>query len=112
MAQRPDSNDVEFDALDVIRPEARKLGISTAEAALRWASHHSLLRSDCGDAIMIGASSADQLQQSLESLEKGPLPEEMVKAFEDGWALVKSTATPYFLHGTGIDGGQLARRIQ
>ncbi|KAH7324121.1 keto reductase [Rhexocercosporidium sp. MPI-PUGE-AT-0058] len=95
--RRQDSNEAEFDALDVIRPVTQKLGITTAEAALRWASHHSLLRSECGDAIMIGASSAVQLEQSLESLEKGPLPDEMVKAFDDGWALVKPSATPYFL---------------
>ncbi|KAH8907620.1 keto reductase [Coniochaeta sp. PMI_546] len=89
-------NDTYFDALDVVRPVAAKLGISTAEAALRWVRHHSQLQSEHGDAIIIGASSADQLENNLTSLEKGPLPEEMVRAFDEGWAIVKAVTKPYF----------------
>lgn len=89
-------NDAYFDALDVIRPVAKKLGMTTAEAALRWASHHSLMERERGDAVIIGASSADQLEENLTNLEKGPLPEEMVKAFDEGWAIVKGVCRPYF----------------
>ncbi|KAK7733302.1 hypothetical protein SLS53_008199 [Cytospora paraplurivora] len=89
-------NDAYFDALDVVRPVAEKLGLTTAEASLRWISHHSLLRREEGDAIIIGASSKKQLEENLVSLEKGPLPEELVKAFDEGWALVKGVARPYF----------------
>lgn len=94
---RMESNEAEFDALDVIRPVAQKLGMTTAEAALRWASHHSLLKSEYGDAVITGASSAAQLEENLASLKNGPLPDEMVKAFDEAWALVKSSATLYFL---------------
>ncbi|KAL9066481.1 MAG: hypothetical protein Q9161_007544 [Pseudevernia consocians] len=82
-------NNAYFDALDVIRPVAQKLGMTTAEAAVRWASHHSLMKSESGDAIITGASSAAQLEENLTNLEKGPLPEELVKAFDEGWAIVK-----------------------
>lgn len=75
---------------------AERLGFTTAEAALRWVSHHSLLRREEGDAIIVGASSKKQLEENLVSLEKGPLPEELVKAFDEGWALVKGVARPYF----------------
>lgn len=86
-----------FAALDVIRPVAKKHGMSTAEAALRWNSHRSLLRRECGDTLVIGASRPEQLEKNLESLEKGPLPEEVVRAFDDdAWAIVKATAVPYF----------------
>ena len=89
-------NDAYFDALDLIRPVALKLGMSTAEAAVRWVSHHSLMERDLGDAIIVGASGAVQLEENLANLEKGPLPEEMVKAFEQGWEVVKGAAGPYF----------------
>jgi len=89
-------NDTFFDALDIIRPVAKKLGITTAEAALRWCNHHSQMKSEYGDAIIIGASSATQLEENLASFEKGPLPEEMVKAFDEGWQRVKAVCVPYF----------------
>ncbi|KAJ9137482.1 Aflatoxin b1-aldehyde reductase [Pleurostoma richardsiae] len=89
-------NDAYFDALDVVRPVAKRLGISTAEAALRWVTHHSQMKKEFGDAVIIGASSAAQLEENLVNLEKGPLPEEMVKAFDDGWAIIKGICKPYF----------------
>jgi aflatoxin B1 aldehyde reductase len=95
--ERQESSDAEFDALDVIRPVAQKLGLTTAEAAMRWGSHHSLLKSELGDAVITGASSAAQLAENLANAEKGPLPAEMVAALDEGWALVKATATPYYL---------------
>lgn len=89
--------DAYFDALDIIRPVAQKLGITTAEAAGRWVTYHSLLDKDLGDTTLVGASSAEQLEANLTGLEKGPLPEEMVKAFDEGWAIIKGDAGPYFL---------------
>ncbi|CAK7271460.1 hypothetical protein SEPCBS119000_004617 [Sporothrix epigloea] len=89
-------NDTYFDALDVVRPVAAKLGIPTAEAALRWVSHHSIMDSKYGDAVIIGASSAAQLEDNLNSLEKGPLPEELLQAFDAAWALAKPACKPYY----------------
>ncbi|KIH93735.1 aldo/keto reductase [Sporothrix brasiliensis 5110] len=89
-------NDAYFDALDVVRPVAKAHGIPTAEAALRWVSHHSVLRKEHGDAVIIGASSAAQLEDNLASLEKGPLPDEVVQAFDDAWNVVKAACKPYF----------------
>lgn len=89
-------NQAYFDALDVIRPVAHKLGISTAEAALRWVSHHGVLKKEHGDAIIIGASSPQQLEENLTNLEKGPLSDEMVEAFDKGWEIVKGVCKPYY----------------
>ena len=52
------------------------------ECALRWLRYHSGLRGDYGDAICISASSLEQLEELLADLEKGPLPEEMVRVME------------------------------
>ncbi|PTB65015.1 Aldo/keto reductase [Trichoderma citrinoviride] len=89
-------NETYFKALDVVRPVAAKLGIPTAEAALRWSLHHSLLKKEHGDAIIIGASSARQLRENLTSLEKGPLPDELVAAFDEGWQVAKAVCRPYY----------------
>lgn len=89
-------NDTYFDALDAVRPVAHKLGLTTAEAALRWVNHHSLMKKEHGDAIIIGASSTKQLEENLENLDKGPLPQEMLDAFDEGWEIAKTVCKPYF----------------
>ena len=89
-------NEEYFDALDILRPVAKKHGLTEAEAALRWEVHHSGLENARGDAIIIGASSAKQLEQNLTNLEKGPLPDEIVEAFEEGWRRVKGVCLPYY----------------
>ncbi|KAK6538077.1 hypothetical protein TWF694_010963 [Orbilia ellipsospora] len=85
-----------FDALDILRAMVKKHGISEAEAALRWCTHHSGLKGEYGDAIIIGASSSKQLKENLENLAKGPLPDEVLKALDDGWDTVKGVCVPYF----------------
>ncbi|KAI1878348.1 uncharacterized protein JN550_000530 [Neoarthrinium moseri] len=89
-------NETYFDALDKVRPVAKDLGINTAEAALRWISHHGVLNKEKGDAIIIGASSAKQLDENLQNLGKGPLPEELVKAFDEAWRVAKGRVENYF----------------
>lgn len=85
-----------FDALDILRAAAKKHSLSEAECALRWIEHHSLLSREHGDAIIIGASSAKQLDENLANFEKGPLPQEILDAFDEGWAKVKGVCKPYF----------------
>ncbi|KAF2464734.1 aflatoxin b1-aldehyde reductase [Lindgomyces ingoldianus] len=90
-------NEPYFAALDVIRPVADKLGMTIAEAALRWSSHHSLMKRENGDAVIIGASSAAQLEENLRYLEKDPLPDELVRAFDEAWVIVKGVCKSYFM---------------
>jgi aflatoxin B1 aldehyde reductase len=89
-------NDAYFDALDLLRPVAKKHGLTEAECALRWLTHHSLLKREHGDAIIVGASSAKQLEENLAACDKGPLPEDVVQALDEGWLKVKSVATKYW----------------
>lgn len=89
-------NSFYFDALDIIRPVAKKHGLTEAECALRWLSHHSMMDKERGDKIIIGASSAEQLEANLVDFEKGPLPEEMVQALDAAWLRVKGVAPKYF----------------
>ncbi|KAK7031734.1 Aldo/keto reductase [Favolaschia claudopus] len=78
-----------FEALAEIRTVATAHGLTMPEVALRWISHHSLLRREHGDAVLIGASSLEHIEQNLVDLEKGPLPDEVVAALDDAWEKVK-----------------------
>lgn len=55
-------NDEYFDALELLRPVATKHGLTEGECALRWMNHHSMLKREYGDAIIIGASSTKASQ--------------------------------------------------
>lgn len=57
-----------------------KHGISGHAAALRWTAYHSVLDPKLGDAIILGASTVDQLKENLDILEDGPLPTEVADA--------------------------------
>ncbi|KAF2770535.1 hypothetical protein EJ03DRAFT_360604 [Teratosphaeria nubilosa] len=78
-------HDEYFDALDMLRPVAKKHGLTEAECALRWMTHHSLLKRETEDVIVIGASSVKHIEQNLVDLEKEPLPEEVLEALNKGW---------------------------
>ena len=89
-------NDACFDALDTIRPVVKESELTEAEAALRWMTHHSLLKREHGDAIIIGASSTKHLEENMVDLEKGPLPDEVLKALDKAWDITRGVQTRYY----------------
>jgi len=91
--------DATFDALRMIEPVAEKHNLTLLEIALRWCVHHSALKMTDGgrDGVIIGVSSLNQLKSNLTDLEKGPLPDEVVKVLDDAWLVTKPT-TPNYWH--------------
>ncbi|KUJ15262.1 Aldo/keto reductase [Mollisia scopiformis] len=89
-------NDSYFDALDIIKPAAEKHGLTIAEVAMRWIEHHSTMKKEFNDAIIIGASSTKHLEENLKDLEKGPLPEDVVEVLEAAWLKTKGVAPKYW----------------
>ncbi|XP_049734063.1 aflatoxin B1 aldehyde reductase member 2-like [Elephas maximus indicus] len=69
---------------------------SMTSAALRWMYHHSQLQSARGDAVILGMSSLEQLQQNLRASEEGPLEPAVVDAFDQAWHLVAHECPNYF----------------
>jgi len=67
-------------------------GCSKAELAYRWVSYHSPLKPEHGDAVIFGASSAEQIVQTIQGLKKGPLKESSAKAIDAVWETVKHDA--------------------
>ncbi|KAG9618245.1 hypothetical protein KCU64_g22697, partial [Aureobasidium melanogenum] len=61
--------------------------------------HHSGLNIKDGgnDGIIIGVSSLQQLEGNLKDVEKGPLPEEVVKVLDEAW-LITCPTTPNYWH--------------
>lgn len=64
------------------------------EVALRWCQHHSVLTPE--DGVILGASSAGQLEMNMKDSEKGPLPDEVVSALDEAWNGVKAYCPPYW----------------
>lgn len=89
-------NEEYFKALDILRPVAKQHGLTEAECALRWMTHHSQLKREHGDAIIIGASSTKHIEQNMKDLEKGPLPEAVVTALDKGWDGCRAISWKYF----------------
>jgi len=91
--------DAVFDALNIIEPVVQKHNLTLLETALRWCVHHSELKTKVkggNDGIIIGISSLKQLESNLADLEKGPLPEEVVKVLDEAWLITKPTTPAYF----------------
>lgn len=91
--------DSTFQALQLVEGAAESHGLTLVETALRWVAHHSQLRvQDGNDGVIIGVSSLEQLAANLDALEKGPLPEEVVKSLDEAWSISKADSVHYW-HG-------------
>ena len=97
-----------FDAVEVIKNAAEKHGITSIEATYRWLTYHSMLNGERGDAILIGASKLNHLIQNMETVKAGPLPDDIVEAFETAWSMTKGDSPEYFTlyKGKGSVGGE------
>ncbi|KAL3426958.1 Aflatoxin B1 aldehyde reductase member 2 [Phlyctema vagabunda] len=89
-------NDSYFDALELIQESGKKHGLTVAEISLRWMEHHSMMKPEFNDAIIVGASSVKHLEGNLEDLEKGPLPADLVEVLENAWLKTKAVAPKYW----------------
>ncbi|KAI5115715.1 hypothetical protein M0805_009264 [Coniferiporia weirii] len=83
-----------FQILPMLKEVADKHGLKLTEIALRWAQHHSVLTPE--DGIILGVSSAKQLEQNCLDSEKGPLPDDVVAALEEAYKIVGFDAPPYW----------------
>ena len=85
-----------FEAVDLLKAECEKNGITIIEAVYRWLAYHSMLDARRGDAIIIGASKLDHLKQNMEAVNAGELPESVVDAFAKAWEITKADSPEYF----------------
>lgn len=73
---------------------AAEEGVSRAELAYRWVAHNSPLKREYGDGIIIGSGKNEQLEETLQGIEKGKLSDNACKVIDAIWEEVKHDA-PY-----------------
>lgn len=97
-----------FDSVEIIKSAAEEHGFTSIEVTYRWLAYHSMLDGERGDAILVGASKLSHLKENMATIKAGPLPEEVVKAFEKAWTLTKGDSPEYFTlyKGKGSVGGE------
>ncbi|KAF2024387.1 Aldo/keto reductase [Setomelanomma holmii] len=71
---------------------AEKEGVSKAELAYRWVAYHSAIAEDKENGVIFGASSTEQIEQTVQGLKKGKLSGEAAKGIEEIWQSVKEDA--------------------
>ena len=85
-----------FEAVDLLKKAAEANGMTIVEAVYRWLANHSMLKEERGDAIIIGASKLNHLKDNIRCSQAGPLPAELVDAFEAAWKITKGDSPEYF----------------
>ncbi|KAH6662073.1 NADP-dependent oxidoreductase domain-containing protein [Halenospora varia] len=81
-----------FEALSKWEVIGNESGIPKAELAYRWVAHNSPLKRENGDAIIFGASSLEQVRQTVQGIKRGPLSDKVAKQIDEVWELVKDDA--------------------
>lgn len=71
---------------------AAEAGVSKAALAYRWVLYHTELKGELGDGCIIGATTTEQLEETLKDIKEGPLPMEAVDKIEGIWERVKAEA--------------------
>jgi aflatoxin B1 aldehyde reductase len=71
---------------------ASEADVSRAELAYRWVKYNSALKPEHGDGVIVGCSSTKQLKQTLEGLDRGPLPAQVVEKIDAMWETIKHVA--------------------
>lgn len=71
---------------------AKEEGVTRADLAYRWMRYSSPLKHEQGDGIIIGASSVDQLKETLSSINGGPLSDKAVKRIDEVWKKIAKDA--------------------
>ncbi|KAL2825099.1 Aldo/keto reductase [Aspergillus cavernicola] len=71
---------------------ARESGNSQSALAYRWVRYNSALSGEFGDAVIIGASSPEQLKETLADLENGPLEPWITARLDELWKTIVNDA--------------------
>jgi aryl-alcohol dehydrogenase-like predicted oxidoreductase len=73
----------------------KKFNVKPSEACFSWLLNHSQLKER--DAIILGASSVEQLMEKLQDSRGVQLNADMLQTLEDLWKAVESEAPKYYM---------------
>ncbi|KAH0489783.1 hypothetical protein TgHK011_001281 [Trichoderma gracile] len=71
---------------------SQETGLSRSSLAYRWVRYHSALKPEHGDSMILGSVTAQQLEEALVELNKGPLEAAVVEKLDSYWQLIKDDA--------------------
>jgi 1-deoxyxylulose-5-phosphate synthase len=83
-------HEANFAAIARLGEVAAAAGTSLVGLALRWALHHTPV-----DCLVLGASRLEQLQENLDVVEQGPLPENVIEACNEVWKELRGVSPQY-----------------
>ncbi len=83
-------------AMDMVARACEDAGVTMPAAALRWIGHHSGLIDSRGHGLILGATTVDQLKTNIEAMAAGPLPDDVIQAFDRAWETVRAHCPKYF----------------
>jgi len=84
-----------FEGLQILQKACDAAQLSLLQATFSWLLFHSALQE--GDAILLGASKQEHLEGNIKACEEAqPLPEPVVKAFDEAWAVCRGGAFSYW----------------
>ena len=83
-------------AMEGVQAACEAAGIGMAAAALAWMRHHSNLDATAGDAVILGASTLEQLAANLDACRGGALDDTVVQALDAAWESCRPDCPPYF----------------
>ena len=83
-------------SMEAVKGACAAAGVSTTAAALAWMLHHGGLDPAAGDAVILGASTLEQLAANLDACRAGALDEPLVEAFDAAWETCRPDCPPYF----------------
>ncbi len=84
-------NDAAFDAVEELRAVAAAAGRSLISLALNWLLHHTAT-----DAVILGASRLEQLEENVRALAEGPLSADTVQACDRVWSKLRGAQPRYY----------------
>ncbi|KAI0308718.1 aflatoxin B1-aldehyde reductase [Amylostereum chailletii] len=85
-----------IDLLKRIRALGNEHELTLTEIAVRWLVHHSKLHPD-DLGIIYGGRKLERVESVLDNHAKGPLPDVIVQALDDGWKEIKGHVPSYSL---------------
>ena len=91
--------DSNMQGVSLVADACHKENIAVASAALRWLIHHSPLnewQAGMEHAVVLGASTLEQLQENLSACAEGPLPTIITDQFEQAWKKAEPFCIKYF----------------
>lgn len=84
-------------SVKIVKEATKKHNISGHAAALRWTAFHSVLDGKFGDGLIFAVSKMDQLQDTLDALEAGPLPDDLARDISGVYGALDGKGPPYHL---------------